>query len=413
MSTLSHLKVLDLSRVLAGPWASQLLADMGAEVIKIERPDVGDDTRQWGPPYLNDDAGNETSESAYFLSANRGKKSVCIDIKSELGQEQLRSLVCQCDVLIENFKVGGLAKYGLDFESVRTLNPRLVYCSITGFGQTGPYKNRLGYDFLIQAMGGLMSITGEADSAGGQPQKVGVALSDIMTGLYASNAILAALAEREHSQLGQHIDLSLFDVTAATLANQASNYLVGNKVPERMGNAHPNIVPYQSFKTSDGYIVVTVGNDKQFESFARVLAKPELSKDLRFSTNAKRVEHREELLGLIDEILITQPRDHWLTLCEDQEVPAGPINTIDEVMSDPQIEARGMRITLDHSDKAKLEMLGNPIKFSRTPICYKNAAPKLGSDTEGVLGTTVLGTKVLGTKALDTLTPTENRGPQN
>ncbi len=398
MSTLSHLKVLDLSRVLAGPWASQLLADMGAEVIKIENPDGGDDTRQWGPPYLNDEAGNETSESAYFLCANRGKKSVCIDIKSELGQEQLRSLICQCDVLIENFKVGGLAKYGLDFESVRSLNPRLIYCSITGFGQTGPYKDRLGYDFLIQAMGGLMSVTGEADSAGGQPQKVGVALTDIMTGLYASNAILAALAEREHSKLGQHIDLSLFDVTAATLANQASNYLVGNETPERMGNAHPNIVPYQTFKASDGYIIITVGNDKQFEGFAKVLAKPELSKDARFSTNAKRVEHRDELVDLIDEILTTQTRDHWLTLCEDQEVPAGPINNIDEVVRDPQIEARGMRISLDHPDNSTVEMLGNPIKFSRTPISYTNAAPKLGADTESVL---------------DTLTPTKDGDSQN
>lgn len=387
MSTLSHLKVLDLSRVLAGPWASQLLADMGAEVIKIEKPDGGDDTRQWGPPYLNDDSGIETSESAYFLCTNRGKKSVCIDIKSKLGQEQLRSLISECDVLIENFKVGGLAQYGLDFESVHALNPRLVYCSITGFGQTGPYKDRLGYDFLIQAMGGLMSITGEADSVGGQPQKVGVALTDIMTGLYASNAILAALAEREHSQLGQHIDLSLFDVTAATLANQASNYLVGDRIPERMGNAHPNIAPYQAFKATDGYIVVTVGNDKQFADFAKVLGRPGLSKDARFSTNAKRVEHRDDLVNLIDKILITRTRDHWLRLCEDHQVPAGPINEISEVMSDPQIKARGMRITLDHKDNAKVEMVGNPIKFSRTPIKYTNAAPKLGADTEAVLGT--------------------------
>ena len=387
MSTLSHLKVLDLSRVLAGPWASQLLADMGAEVIKIEKPDGGDDTRQWGPPYLGDDSGNETSESAYFLCTNRGKKSVCIDIKSELGQEQLRSLLTECDVLIENFKVGGLAQYGLDFDSIHALNPQLVYCSITGFGQTGPYKDRLGYDFLIQAMGGLMSITGEPDTTGGRPQKVGVALTDIITGLYASNAILAALAERERSNLGQHIDLSLFDVTVASLANQASNYLVGGTVPERMGNAHPNIVPYQDFRAADGHIVIAVGNDTQFTSLANVLEVEEIIGNSRFNTNANRLENREELLGLIEGAIAKKSSEYWLERFEANGVPAGPINNIEQVLNDPQLIARGMRQSLKHESRNRVDIVANPINFSRTPIQYSHAAPTLGADTESVLKT--------------------------
>ncbi len=387
MSTLSHLKVLDLSRVLAGPWASQLLADMGAEVIKIEKPDGGDDTRQWGPPYLGDDSGNETSESAYFLCTNRGKKSVCIDIKSELGQEQLRSLLTECDVLIENFKVGGLAQYGLDFDSIHALNPQLVYCSITGFGQTGPYKDRLGYDFLIQAMGGLMSITGEPDTTGGRPQKVGVALTDIITGLYASNAILAALAERERSNLGQHIDLSLFDVTVASLANQASNYLVGGTVPERMGNAHPNIVPYQDFRAADGHIVIAVGNDTQFTSLANVLEVEEIIGNSRFNTNANRLENREELIGLIEGAIAKKSSEYWLERFEANGVPAGPINNIEQVLNDPQLIARGMRQSLKHESRNRVDIVANPINFSRTPIQYSHAAPTLGADTESVLKT--------------------------
>ncbi len=387
MSTLSHLKVLDLSRVLAGPWASQLLADMGAEVIKIEKPDGGDDTRQWGPPYLGDDSGNETSESAYFLCTNRGKKSVCIDIKSELGQEQLRSLLTECDVLIENFKVGGLAQYGLDFDSIHALNPQLVYCSITGFGQTGPYKDRLGYDFLIQAMGGLMSITGEPDTTGGRPQKVGVALTDIITGLYASNAILAALAERERSNLGQHIDLSLFDVTVASLANQASNYLVGGTVPERMGNAHPNIVPYQDFRAADGHIVIAVGNDTQFTSLANVLEVEEIIGNSRFNTNANRLENREELIGLIEGAIAKKSSEYWLERFEANGVPAGPINNIENVLNDPQLIARGMRQSLKHESRNRVDIVANPINFSRTPIQYSHAAPTLGADTESVLKT--------------------------
>lgn len=384
MSTLSHLKVLDLSRVLAGPWASQLLADMGAEVIKIEKPNGGDDTRHWGPPYLKDSKGNDTKESAYFLCTNRGKKSVCIDIRSQDGQENLKALACECDVLIENFKVGGLAKYGLDYPSLEKLNPRLVYCSITGFGQTGPYKDRLGYDFLIQAMGGLMSVTGEPDDNGGQPQKVGVALTDIMTGLYASNGILAALAEREQSGLGQHIDLSLFDVTAAALANQASNYLVGDVIPDRLGNAHPNIVPYQSFSAADGHIVIAVGNDAQFKSLSLALGLDELASNKRFSTNAKRVENRNTLIDIIQTSLLSNTVEFWLSRFEAYDVPAGPINTIDQVMNDPQIIARNMRVKLDHPDSDELEVVGNPIKFSRTPIAYDAAPPKLGEHTKHV-----------------------------
>jgi len=384
MSTLSHLKVLDLSRVLAGPWASQLLADMGAEVIKIEKPNGGDDTRHWGPPYLKDIKGNDTKESAYFLCTNRGKKSVCIDIQSQDGQENLKALACECDVLIENFKVGGLAKYGLDYPSLEKLNPRLVYCSITGFGQTGPYKDRLGYDFLIQAMGGLMSVTGEPDDNGGQPQKVGVALTDIMTGLYASNGILAALAEREQSGLGQHIDLSLFDVTAAALANQASNYLVGGVAPDRLGNAHPNIVPYQSFSAADGHIVIAVGNDAQFKSLSLALGLDELASNKRFSTNAKRVENRNTLIDIIQTSLLSNTLEFWLSRFEAYDVPAGPINTIDQVMNDPQIIARNMRVKLDHPDSDELEVVGNPIKFSRTPIAYDAAPPKLGDHTKHV-----------------------------
>ena len=380
MSTLSHLKVLDLSRVLAGPWASQLLADMGAEVIKIEKPDGGDDTRQWGPPYLSN-----SNESAYFLCTNRGKKSVCVDIRTLQGQTVIKALAKECDVLIENFKVGGLAKYGLDYESLKALNPRLVYCSITGFGQTGPYKDRLGYDFLIQAMGGLMSVTGEPDSNGGQPQKVGVALTDIMTGLYASNGILAALAERERSGLGQHIDLSLFDVTAATLANQASNYLVGGIVPSRLGNAHPNIVPYQSFAVADGHIVIAVGNDSQFESLSTILDLEELATNGRFDTNALRVKNRNELIEIISSALLQRSGEYWLNQCEVHGVPAGPINAVDQVMNDPQIIAREMRVKLKHVDHDDLEVVGNPLKFSRTPVEYKVAPPKLGEHTNSVL----------------------------
>ncbi len=373
MGALSHIRVLDLSRVLAGPWATQTLADLGADVIKVESPE-GDDTRRWGPPWLE---GGE--ESAYFLCTNRGKRSVRIDFRSPEGQQRVRELAKTADVVVENFKVGGLAKYGLDYASLAADNPGLVYCSITGFGQTGPYAARPGYDFLIQAMGGLMSVTGPAD---GEPQKVGVALSDIMTGLYATIGILAALSEREQSGQGQHVDLALLDVTAATLANQASNFLVGGRVPTRLGNAHPNIVPYQAFATADGHCIVAVGNDKQFHSFVSELGLPELSDDPRFASNEARVANRDELVGMIQEKMLQSDRDEWLNRLEAAGVPAGPINNVDEVFTDPQVLARGMRVTLPHPDNPDLEVAGNPIKLSRTPVEYRRPPPKLGEHDE-------------------------------
>ncbi len=375
MGALSHIKVLDLSRVLAGPWAGQIFADLGAEVIKVENPSGGDDTRHWGPPFMTNAEGQATEESAYYLCANRGKQSVRIDIRTPEGQAIIHRLVEDCDVLLENYKVGGLAKYGLDYASLSAINPRLVYCSITGFGQDGPYAHRPGYDFLIQAMGGMMSITGAPET---EPQRVGVAVTDIMTGLYATIGVLAALQEREQSGLGQYVDLALLDVTAAILANQASNYLVGGKVPGRIGNIHPNIVPYQVFATSDGYCIVAVGNDGQFRNFVRTLGCEELADDPRYASNRARVEHREALVPILAEVLEQKPRDEWLHAFENAGVPAGPINSLDEVFSDPQVLARGMRVNIPHPDKPDLEVVGNPIKLSRTPVEYQRPPPKLG-----------------------------------
>lgn len=389
VGALSHLKVLDLSRILAGPWASQLLADLGAEVIKVERPGVGDDTRAWGPPYLRDEAGVDTAESAYFLCANRNKRSICVDIKTPEGQATLRRLAAQSDVVLENFKVGDVARYGLDYSSLQKDNPGLVYCSITGFGQTGPLSSRPGYDFLVQAMGGLMSVTGAADGEpGAGPQKVGVALSDIMTGLYAAVGILAALAERERSGLGQHVDLSLLDVTAASLANQATNYLVGGLNPARLGNAHPNIVPYQSFVAADGHLIVAVGNDVQFARFVEVLGLPELARDERFVSNRARVQYREQLIPRLQRALLERGKDDWLARLESAGVPAGPINTVADVFAEPQILAREMRVRVRHPDNPELELVGNPIKLSRTPVCYRSAPPRLGEHTDEVLHAT-------------------------
>lgn len=386
MGALSHIKVLDLSRVLAGPWASQILADLGAEVIKIERPGVGDDTRAWGPPFLKDRAGNDTEESAYFLCTNRGKQSVCVDMKSAEGQETIRQLSDQCDVVLENFKVGGAASFGIDYETLAARNPGLVYCSITGFGQNGPYRNRPGYDFLVQAMGGLMSITGLPDGVeGAGPQKVGVALTDIMTGLYATIGILAALTERDRSGLGQFVDLALLDVTAATLANQASNYLVGGMEPTRLGNAHPNIVPYQSFVAADGHLIVAVGNDAQFRRFVETLGCPQLADDARFVTNQARVKHRETLIPLLQRPMLDRTKDQWLAALEAAQVPAGPINSIAEVFAEPQIQARGMQVELAHPHNPNLQVVGNPIKLSRTPVVYDKPPPTLGEHTEAVL----------------------------
>lgn len=375
MNALSHINVLDLSRVLAGPWASQMLADFGAEVIKIERPVTGDDTRQWGPPFIN---GDPDDFSAYFLCTNRGKQSVAIDLKTEEGLKVIRKLASECDVLIENFKVGTTVQLGIDYDSLKVINPKLVYCSITGFGQTGPYKDRPGYDFLVQAMGGLMSITGEPD---GQPQKVGVAVSDIMTGLYASNGILAALTEREISGLGQHIDLSLLDVTIASLANQASSYLVSGEAPTRLGNAHPSIVPYQAFETADGHCIIAVGNDRQFDALCQLLGIKEKAHDPRFKSNQHRVINRDALTAIIGKIMMTANSQHWLDLCSKNNVPAGPINSVEDALNDVQVMAREMRVELDDG----IEVIGNPIKFSRTPINYPKKPPKVGEHTESVL----------------------------
>ncbi|MBA3592733.1 MAG: CoA transferase [Polaromonas sp.] len=383
---LTGVRVLDLSRVLAGPWAGQLLADLGADVVKVEKPGSGDDTRAWGPPYLKDASGRDTTAATYFLCANRNKRSVAIDIATPQGQAQVHALAQQADVLLENFKVGGLKRYGLDYASLKEGNPRLVYCSITGFGQTGPYAARAGYDFLIQGMGGLMSVTGQPDGEpGAGPQKVGVALTDIMTGLYATIAVQAALAEREKSDLGQHIDLALLDVQIACLANQASNYLAGGMVPRRMGNAHPNIVPYQAFPTADGDIILAVGNDGQFAKFCTVAGHPEWSGDERFSSNAQRVANRAVLVPLLRQATVMRTSADWIAALEAAGVPCGPINRIDEVFADPQVIARGLQIHLPHPLAGSVPLVANPIRLSGSPVAYQRPPPLLGEHTEEVL----------------------------
>ena len=383
---LQHVKVLDLSRVLAGPWAAQTLGDLGAEVIKVERPGSGDDTRAWGPPYVTDPAGQPTGESAYYMCTNRNKQSVTIDFIRPEGQELVRRLAQQCDVLVENFKTGGLAQYGLDYASLSALNPRLVYCSITGFGQSGPYAHRAGYDFLIQGMGGLMSVTGRPDGEdGGGPMKVGVALTDILTGLYASTAILAALQAREHTGRGQHIDLALLDVGVACLANQGMNYLYGNQVPPRMGNAHPNTVPYQDFPTADGHMILAVGNDGQFERFCHVAGRPEWASDSRFATNAARIAHRDALIPLIREVTATRTTRDWIALLEQHAVPCGPINTVREVFEDPQVRARGLQIRMEHPRAGAVPLVASPMRLSDTPVTYRHTPPQLGQHTDTVL----------------------------
>jgi len=386
MKLLDGVRVLDLSRILAGPWATQVLADFGADVIKVERPGVGDDTRTWGPPYLQDAEGRDTSESAYYLCANRNKRSVAIDFTTAEGQALLRELVMQCDVLVENYKVGGLKKYGLDFTSLQAINPRLVYCSITGYGQDGPYAQRAGYDAAIQAIGGLMSVTGEPDGApGAGPQKVGVAATDLMTGMYAATAILAALRHAERTGVGQQIDLALLDTQVAWLANQASNYLVGGVVPTRQGTAHPNIVPYQVMPAADGYFMLAVGNDGQFARLCEVIGEPQLASDPRYATNNARVAHREELVPYLQQRLRTRPAAQWLAALEKAVVPANPVNRIDQVFDDPQVQARGLRIELPHAGGGSVPMVRNPLKFSATPLRYRQAAPVLGQHTREVL----------------------------
>ncbi|MBF7729012.1 CaiB/BaiF CoA transferase family protein [Pseudomonas sp. N040] len=383
---LAHIRVLDLSRVLAGPWAGQVLADLGAEVIKVERPGVGDDTRHWGPPYLKDADGKDTGEAAYFLTANRNKQSLTIDFTQPEGQRIVRELAAQCDVLLENFKVGGLAAYGLDYAALKALNPRLIYCSITGFGQDGPYAKRAGYDFMVQGLGGLMSLTGRADGEeGAGPMKVGVALTDILTGLYASVGVLAALNHREQTGIGQHVDLALLDVQVACLANQAMNYLTTGVPPKRLGNAHPNIVPYQDFPTADGDIILAVGNDSQFRKFCEVAGCSELADDPRFASNKARVANREVLVPMLRQTTVFKTTAEWISLLEQAGVPCGPINNLAQVFEDAQVKARGLRLDMPHALGCLAPQVASPIRLSATPVEYRQAPPLLGQHTEQVL----------------------------
>ena len=383
---LSHIRALDLSRVLAGPWCGQNLADLGAEVIKIERPEQGDDSRAFGPPWLKDRSGRDTKESAYFASTNRGKKSVTVNISKPDGQNIVRNLARQSDVLIENYKVGDLARYGLGYDDMRNLNPRLVYASVTGFGQTGPYRERPGYDFMIQGMGGVMSITGERDDLpGGGPQRVGIPIADIMTGMYATIAICAALAHRERSGTGQHLDLALLDTQVGILANQGMNYLATGEVPGRIGNAHPNIVPYQPFKTKDGDIILACGNDNLFNKFCEVAGCRNLAQDARFASNCKRVENRAAITSLLADIFAKRTTQAWCDALEAAGVPNGPINNLKQVFEEPQVAARGMKIELEHPLAGKVPLIASPMKFSGTPLEHKAAPPTLGQHTDEVL----------------------------
>jgi crotonobetainyl-CoA:carnitine CoA-transferase CaiB-like acyl-CoA transferase len=385
-NSLSEVTVLDLSRILAGPWATQVLGDLGADIIKIERPGSGDDTRSWGPPFLHDPASGADADAAYYLCANRNKKSVTIDFTTPEGRRIVQDLTRRADVLIENFKVGGLAAYGLDYETLKKLNPRLIYCSITGFGQGGPYAARPGYDFLVQAMGGLMSVTGrKAGEAGAGPQKAGVALTDILTGLYASIGILAALRHRDRTGEGQYIDLALLDVQVACLANQAMNYLISGKAPERLGNAHPNIVPYQDFPTSDGYMIIAVGNDTQFSRLCAELELPELAQDPRFMRNQDRVANRQVLIERLCAATAVRPTAEWVSRLESAGVPCGPINAIDAVFDDPQVRARAMQISMPHASAGSVPLVASPLRLSKTPASYRLAPPLLGSHTREVL----------------------------
>ena len=383
---LSHIRVLDLSRVLAGPWAGQILADLGAEVIKVERPGTGDDTRHWGPPYIKDAAGNDSREAAYFQCANRNKQSLTLDFTQAEGQRLVRELAAQCDVLLENFKVGGLAAYGLDYETLKAVNPRLIYCSITGFGQNGPYAKRAGYDFMIQGLGGLMSLTGKPDGEeGAGPMKVGVALTDILTGLYATVGVLAALNAREQTGQGQYIDVALLDVQVACLANQAMNYLATGAAPRRLGNAHPNIVPYQDFPSADGDFILAVGNDGQFRKFCEVAGLPALADDPRFSTNKARVAHRAELIPLLRQATVFKTTAEWVTLLEEAGVPCGPINDLAQVFADPQVQARGLRLDLANGLGSTTPQVASPLRLSATPVDYRLAPPLLGEHSDAIL----------------------------
>ncbi len=408
MNSLDGIRVLDLSRVLAGPWCTQTLADLGADVIKIERPETGDDTRTWGPPFLKDAQGNETQEAAYYLGTNRNKRSVTCDIAKPEGQALIRELAAHCDVFVENFKVGDMARYGLDYESIKAINPRIVYCSVTGFGQTGPYADRAGYDYAIQGMGGLMSVTGERDDlrdanghpVAGGPQKVGVAVADLMTGMYATVGILAALRHAEKTGIGQQVDMALLDTQVAMLANLGANYLVSGKVPGRMGNAHQNIVPYQVFEVaaaSDGtnsegapsaardHIIIAVGNDSQFRKYCEVANVPELGIDPLFALNRDRVKNRTQLVPILDSVMRTRSKADWLAALEAAKVPCGAINNLAEVFSDPHIDSRNMITHWQHPHQSDLRLVSSPIKLSATPVRTDMPPPMLGQHTDEVL----------------------------
>jgi crotonobetainyl-CoA:carnitine CoA-transferase CaiB-like acyl-CoA transferase len=382
---LEGLRVLDLSRILAGPWATQILADLGADVVKVESPKGGDDTRIWGPPFLTDGDGHR-SDAAYFACCNRNKRSVCIDFATEEGADRVRALARQADILVENFKQGGLARYGLDYETLHALNPRLIYCSVTGFGQTGPYAHRAGYDFLIQGMGGLMSFTGQPDGQpGAEPMKVGVAVSDLFTGMNAVTAILAALQYRHRTGEGQHIDCALLDCQVAMLANQASNWLNGAREPQRLGNNHPNVVPYRVFGAADGHLIIACGNDRQFAKLCTALGRPELASDARFATNEGRIAHRETVDGLISEIVATMTKAETIACLEAAGVPCGPINTVPEVFADEQVRARGLAVAMERPDGAVIHTTAYPVRLSRSPARYRSAPPVLGAHTAEVL----------------------------
>ncbi len=386
---LAGIQVLDLSRVLAGPWCTQMLADLGADVVKVERPGAGDDTRHWGPPFLKDAEGNDTNQASYFTACNRNKRSVTIDMATPEGQALIRQMAHQADVVVENFKVGGLRQYGLDHESLRALNPRLIYCSVTGFGQDGPYAERAGYDLMVQAMTGLMSVTGRADSEpGGGPLRVGVAVIDLFTGLYASNAILAALHARQQTGEGQHIDMALLDVGMAVLANQAAGFLATGQAPGRMGNSHPSLAPYQDFPTQDGAMLLAIGNDGQFQRFCAAAGHPEWAQDARFATNTLRVQHRAALIPAMEAVTRTRSTADWIALLEDKAVPCGPINTITQAFDDAQVKARGLRVDQPRSAGdgiAQVSTVASPLRLARNPPVLRHAPPALGQHTDEVL----------------------------
>ena len=400
---LAGIKVLDLSRVLAGPWCTQVLADLGADVVKVERPGLGDDTRQWGPPFLKDAEGNDTTQASYFTACNRNKRSVTIDMATPEGQALIKQMALQADIVVENFKVGGLKQYGLDHESLRALNPRLIYCSVTGFGQDGPYAERAGYDLMVQAMTGMMSITGRADTEpGGGPLRVGVAVIDLFTGMYASNAILAALHVRDNAATGtgqgQHIDMALLDVGMAVLANQASGFLATGKAPGRMGNSHPSLAPYQDFPTQDGNMLLAIGNDGQFQRFCAAAGQPDWAVDARFTTNTLRVKHRTELIPMMEAVTRTRSTAAWIALLEDKAVPCGPINTIAQAFDDAQVKARGLRVELPRSAGDGIRTIAgvaSPLRLSANPPVLRNAPPALGQHTDEVLAELGLNTQAI------------------